>query len=208
MAQRELDKLVTFEEFEKFTSRPENRERYFELIDGEIVEKAMPTQLRGRIVALIVAFLVPFARANKLGHVEVEVRYRIPTDPHNARQPDLSFFADTTTPIVTRGAVPRMPDLAIEVKSPDDDFNKMRAKASYYLANGTRLVWVAYPKSQTVVAHTPTSVKTFGVNDLSYLEKHLLSYQNNKNYLKFDLLLNILFENISLECHLFGALHL
>jgi Uma2 family endonuclease len=64
-------------------------------------------------------------------------------------------MVDTQTPIVRKGAVPRMPDLAVEVKSPDDKFKVMREKAEYYLANGTRIVWLIYPHERLVEVFRP-----------------------------------------------------
>jgi Uma2 family endonuclease len=49
-----------------------------------------------------------------------------------------------------------MPDLAVEVFSPDDDYQDLKAKAKYYLQNGSQLVWLVYPKSQTVEICTLT----------------------------------------------------
>lgn len=39
-----------------------------------------------------------------------------------------------------------MPDLVIEVTSPDNTYKSMRKRADYYLAHGTRLVWLVYPE--------------------------------------------------------------
>lgn len=142
-------KLYTLEDFEAFTNLPENRGRLFELIDGEIKEK-MPTQRHGMIVALIVTFLVSFVRPRNLGRVAVEVRHRMPDDDHNAHLPDVSYYADTDSPVVEQGVVPHMPDLAIEVKSPDDTYQEMRDKAAYYLANGSQMVWLVYPEKRFV----------------------------------------------------------
>ncbi|MCK6580553.1 MAG: Uma2 family endonuclease [Anaerolineae bacterium] len=41
------ERLYTAEEFEQFIRTPENRARRLELIEGEIVERAMPTEEHG-----------------------------------------------------------------------------------------------------------------------------------------------------------------
>jgi Uma2 family endonuclease len=56
---------------------------------------------------------------------------------------------------VKKGSVPEMPDLAVEVKSPDDSLKLLRDKAHYYLANGTRLVWLVIPEKRLVEVYTP-----------------------------------------------------
>jgi Uma2 family endonuclease len=38
-----------------------------------------------------------------------------------------------------------MPDFALEVKSPNNSYDELRDKAKYYIAHGSRLVWLIYP---------------------------------------------------------------
>jgi Uma2 family endonuclease len=142
-------RLYTVEEYEAFIALQENRDRSFELINGEIIEKAMVTQQHGRIAARLAMLLGIYLDTNPIGFVEVEVRYQIPNDL-NALLPDVSVFLDTQTPVVERGAVPRMPDLAVEIKSPDDSWIDMRSKAALYLSKGTRLVWLIHPEKKLV----------------------------------------------------------
>jgi Uma2 family endonuclease len=142
-------KLYTVDEFEQVLALPENRDRLLELVNGEIVEK-MPTEEHGIIVLRFGSRILVFVDLHKLGRVGVEIRHRSPEDRYNERLPDISFTADTTTPVVTKGPVPRFPDLAVEVKSPDDTFRQMREKAAYYLANGVKLVWLVYPEKRIV----------------------------------------------------------
>ena len=49
-----------------------------------------------------------------------------------------------------RGAVPGMPHLAIEIKSPDDTYLSMRDKADYYVQHGCPIVWLVYPEKRIV----------------------------------------------------------
>lgn len=144
------ERLVTVEEFEEFLAQEENSDQYFELIDGEIVEK-VPTEEHGMIAGNIYGNVWTCVKANKLGRVTIEVRHRNPEDRYNSRQPDISFTGnERLQPLVKQGAVLQFPDLAIEVKSPDDTYALMRRKAAYYLANGTRMVWLVYPAKQIV----------------------------------------------------------
>jgi Uma2 family endonuclease len=53
-------------------------------------------------------------------------------------------------PPVERGPVPFMPEMASEIKSPSDSYPLLREKAAYYLAHGTRLVWLIYPERKVV----------------------------------------------------------
>ena len=46
-----------------------------------------------------------------------------------------------------------VPDLAVEVMSPDDTKREVAEKVNMWLAHGTSGVWVAYPRQMTVVIH-------------------------------------------------------
>lgn len=143
----------TAEKFEHFLRLPENIDRRFELIDGKIVEK-MPTEEHGLIAANIALALGAFVKQHRLGRVGVEVRYHASGDPLNVRMPDLSFTS-ARRPLIREGSVPHLPDLAVEIRSPDDTITAMREKAAYYLANGVRLVWLVYPTHRFVEVYRP-----------------------------------------------------
>jgi Uma2 family endonuclease len=143
------EKTFTLGEFEALIALPENADRRLELIAGEIHEK-MPTELHGLLIFILAGEIYIFLRANPIARAGVDVRHRAPGDEHNDLRPDLSVTMQVEAPIVGRGVVPRMPDLAVEVKSPDDTYAAMRRKADYYLAHGARLVWLFYPEKRLV----------------------------------------------------------
>jgi Uma2 family endonuclease len=148
-------KLYTVDEFEVFIALPENRDRLFELIDGEIYEK-MPTEEHGVIQVNIASPLKVFVKPRGLGRVAVEARHRPAGDRRNDRLPDVSFRrVQPDEALVKRGAVEQMPDLAVEIKSPDDQFDDLVKKAEFYLAHGSRLVWLVYPRTRMVVVYRP-----------------------------------------------------
>ena len=141
------DKIYTIADFEDFIRQHPNR--LYELIHGEIVEK-VPTQEHGVIAARITARLTVFVEDNELGFVAVEARHRPFDDDYNDRLPDVSFTAGVDKPVVKKGAVPSMPDLAVEIKSPDDTYRQMRETADFYLANGCKTVWLVFPERKTI----------------------------------------------------------
>ena len=138
----------TVEEFEQLFAEAEHGDRLLELIHGEIVEK-MPTEEHGIVAGNTVFALRSYVQTHKSGRVGVEVRHRIPEDECNSRMPDVSY-STVRRALVTKGSVPTMPDLAVEVQSPDDSIKAMREKAAYYLANGAKLVWLVYPRKRMV----------------------------------------------------------
>ena len=152
---------ITREAFEVFLQHAENRGRRFELINGEIVEKVVSEE-HGAIVAYLAAKILIFAETHDLGRTAVEPRQRLTDGAENDLIPDLAFTRyENALPLVTKGAVPRMPDLVVEVKSFDDHYTEMRRKASIYIAGGTRLVWLVYPAKRLIEI-----IRTHGDSDI------------------------------------------
>lgn len=155
----------TMEDLEAFSALPENRDRIFELINGEIVELS-PTQRHGFVTGILMGLLYIYLTENPIGWGFVEARYQLPGDKHNAYIPDLSFVREIEgREIVENGPAPYMPDFAVEVKSPDDNEDEMRRKAAYYLKHGTKIVWLIFPDKKQVEVHTDKGVQTFGIDD-------------------------------------------
>jgi len=151
--ERHRERYYTVEEFERLYLSPEDDNRLYELINGKVHEK-MPTQQHGLIASNINVAFALHARQHKTGRPGVEVRHQIPQDTRNSRLPDVSFTC-TRNPLVEQGSVSGMPDLAVEIKSPDDTIKEMRDTAAYYLANGSRLVWLVYPNYRLVEVYRP-----------------------------------------------------
>ena len=158
------EQLYTVDEFEELLKLPENAGRLLELIDGEIVEK-MPTEEHGSIASAINYALMDYARKRRQGIVGNEVRYRVVKDKKNSRMPDVSLTLKNR-PIVRSGAVPELPDLAVEIKSPDDSLKEMRENAEYYLANGTQIVWLVYPHQRCVEVYTLDTIELLCADDV------------------------------------------
>ncbi|HVU13899.1 MAG TPA: Uma2 family endonuclease [Phototrophicaceae bacterium] len=157
------EQLYTVEEFEQIADSDENAGRLLELINGEIIEK-VPTEEHGVCTSNIHISLATFAHPRKLGRVVIEVRYHQPGDERNAFIPDLSF-STAKRPMVKQGSVPEMPDLAVEIQSPDQSLKKLREKVRYFLAHGTRLFWLVIPEKQLVEVYSPTDEQVLNIND-------------------------------------------
>ena len=130
-------------------------DRRFELIHGEVIEK-MLCEIHGYIINWLSYFITAYLIDNPIGYSLVEVRYGLPEDDLNDRVPDMSFRVKEKGAILTTSPAPYMPDLAIEVQSPGQSDRFMSDKAAYYLANGSRMVWLIYPTRRIVEVLTPT----------------------------------------------------
>lgn len=156
--------LLDAAEFERWMALPENQDRLWELIDGEIFEK-MPTEEHGEIQIWFGGLIAQFVRERKLGRVSVEARHKMPQEQRNSRLPDISFIAGKR-PRVKQGSIPQMPDLAVEIMSPDDGLKDVRAKALYYLANGTQMVLILDPAKMLVIRLTPDDEQILLAEDM------------------------------------------
>ena len=145
---------LTIAEFEALLAQSADMKRV-ELVDGELMEKPTPTQEHGQIQGYIFMLLFQFVAPRKLGRVSVETLHAREGDAHNVRLPDVSFMAGDA-PLVTEGSVSRMPDLAVEVKSPNETLHALLGKAYYYLAHGSKAVWVVEPSKRLVLVVTAT----------------------------------------------------
>ena len=104
--------------------------------------------------------LVIFGRRTKLGRSRVELACTVPLpeDATRNRIPDLSFFTFDRWPAVRPvpffgNPIDIVPDLAVEVVSPTDDWEDVIEKAYEYLRGGVRLVWVITPKHKQVYVY-------------------------------------------------------
>jgi len=142
---------VTTPEFEAFIALEQNADRRFELIEGEITEKAMTTLIHGYIAGRLSQFLNNFFDAHPeiVGVVSVEARHRPTGDENNDRLPDVAV-TPRRVKFKNRGVEDYIPDICIEIKSPDDPLKRPRAKAAFYLAHGAQVALVILPEKRLV----------------------------------------------------------
>jgi Uma2 family endonuclease len=135
--------------FEAFIELPENTNRLFELINREIIEK-VPTPIHSYIVALLHGLMFMFLQKHPIGWTAIEVRCQILEDDENDRIPDLAFIRKAPGRSVAGKALTYIPDLVVEVQSPGQTKEFMRAKAGFYLKHGGHIVWLIYPELQII----------------------------------------------------------
>lgn len=159
----ERTKLTTAQ-FLQWSEHPENRDRLFELIDGEIIEKVAsfkPSHIAGWILTDINIYL----RRNPIGYTTGADGSYVISD-EDTFMPDVGYISKARLPEEPEREVPIPPDFAVEVKSPSDSRRVMRLKAEKYIAAGTKLVWLVFPESQTVeVYYGKQDVEMLGVDD-------------------------------------------
>jgi Uma2 family endonuclease len=127
-----------------------------ELLYGELVMMSPAGPQHGVVAARIGRILGQFVEDHSLGETfAAETGFKIESDPDVVRAPDASFvraerLADG---LPEQGYFDGVPDLAVEVVSPDDTKREVAEKVNMWLAHGTRSCWVADPPSRTVTVH-------------------------------------------------------
>jgi len=127
--------------------------RKYELVDGEI--RVSPAGARhGLVCVRLVLRLGGFVEERRLGHVfDSSTGFRLPGG--NVRSPDVSFVKLGRFPEerISEDFSDVVPDIAVEVLSPEDRSRDILDKVGDYLQAGVRLIWVVDPKRQTAVAY-------------------------------------------------------
>lgn len=126
----------------------------YELVDGQLVEKNMSfksSYVSGRAYAKLNAIIEP---AN-LGWLAPEgVTYQcFPADPKRVRKADVSFIELerlSDDQFNSEGHCTVVPDLTVEVISPNDHSYDVERKAEEWLEAGVRVVWIIHPEIRTV----------------------------------------------------------
>jgi Uma2 family endonuclease len=128
----------------------------YELVDGELVERDMgwkSSWVGGRVFKL----LTDHCDAHGLGWAApADASYQcFPDAPNKVRKPDASFISLERMPSDKKpdGHCRIAPDLAAEVISPNELYEKVEEKVEEYLTAGVRLVWVVNPPKRTVRVH-------------------------------------------------------
>ncbi|QIN77804.1 Uma2 family endonuclease [Rubrobacter marinus] len=127
-----------------------------ELVRGELREMVPAGARHGSVVMALAAPLSQHARTSRLGIVlAAKTGFRLSRNPDTVRAPDVSFVARERVPVggPPDGYWDLAPDLAVEVVSPNDAAAEVQAKVQMWLEAGSRLVWVVYPATRSVVVH-------------------------------------------------------
>jgi len=144
---------VTLDEFNTFIDQPENADKMFEWVNGEIFE--VPTNFNAsKIAATILGYIFMYLIKNDIGHVTgADGGYIISGERY---APDVAYISYEKQPdVTTSGYNPNPPDLAVEVisnASSSSEQNKLRLKLTSYLSNGVT-VWVVNPETRRVEVH-------------------------------------------------------
>jgi Uma2 family endonuclease len=132
------------------------RDRRYELVDGELVEKPM-SAMAGAVCAELLFRLGTFLESTRQGTLfSADTGYQcFVKSPDKIRKPDISFIRKEriTADLWKQGFIRIPPDLVVEVLSPSDSTSETERRVDDYLDAGVPLVWVVQPETRRVYVY-------------------------------------------------------
>lgn len=140
----------------------------YELDDGRLIVMPPPGDIHGAVQAKVSAALVAGGENKGHGRARAEVGLILRRNPDRLTGSDAVFITTASLPLrrSSEGYLETIPELVVEIRSPNDTGPTVQAKVDEYLAAGVRVVWVADPAGQTVTVHRPNQPpQVFGPTD-------------------------------------------
>ncbi len=132
-----------------------SEETFYEVIDGQRREMPIMSAYTSMVATRLTGHLFIHATTHNLGEVVSEALFRLPLaeDAHRNRRPDVAFVSFERWPAdrprsQEANAWDVVPDLAVEVISPNDLAEDQLDKVLEYFRAGVRQVWVIYPRQR------------------------------------------------------------
>lgn len=143
-----------------------DQDREYEIVDGQLEEKEMGNARHGGVGARLLARVLTHVEERELGGVYgPDTTFQIGS---NERLPDISFISAARIPPEGEPDDKWLmaPDLAVEVISPNDLWEKVNSKMYGYFAAGVRQVWLISLEHRTVTIYrAPTQVAILTEDD-------------------------------------------
>lgn len=145
-------------------ARPTDEEPLYEVVNGQQVDLPPMSAYATWIASRLDHQLGPFAEEHGLGTVVTEMLFVLDAEQNLRRRPDVAFVSAKRWPLHRElpesGDWDVVPDLAVEVVSPNDEFSDVVAKVREYFEYGVLRVWVILPdQRQMYVYESSTQVR-------------------------------------------------
>lgn len=143
---------------EDVTDHLSHPDALYEIVDGQVVELPEMGAYSYYVAFLLFEELRNFLATNPTGVVFLEAVFVIDVARDLRRRPDVAFISfgrwPTDRTIPTIGDWEVVPDLAIEVISPNDRAEDLTRKIRDYFRSGVRMVWAIYPAERQAYIYT------------------------------------------------------
>jgi Uma2 family endonuclease len=151
---------LTIDDYEKL---PDALALNHELVDGELIDVSGNVPKHNYLRDILVRLLGDLVEQQRLGRIIAEQEYDF---DGNAHGPDVSFIREEKVPLLEDRRVQRfVPDLAIEIASPNDRVEDLLKKAQRYRRCGTAEVWIFTLETRTALHYCENGNLLLGEND-------------------------------------------
>lgn len=136
----------------------------YEIVDGVRVELP-PMSADSSVLAFRLARVMSNHGIERdVGEAYTEILFKLPLPKDRNRRPDVAFVPYSrwakNRPLPATNAWEVLPDLCVEVVSPNDLADEIETKLNEYFQAGVRLVWVVYPRHERVYVYdSPAQVR-------------------------------------------------
>jgi Uma2 family endonuclease len=128
-----------------------------ELVEGVLRPMSPANGKHGGVGMRLAVGVSHYIEEHELGNVFLaETGFLLSRNPDTVLAPDWAFVAfERLRELPEKGYITVVPDLVLEVRSPNDRPVEVRNKVERWLAYGVRMVWQCDPMSRTLVVHQP-----------------------------------------------------
>ncbi len=141
-------------------------EKEYEIVNGQPEEKEMAGALHSGVGTRLIIELGYYCKTHKRGAVYgPDATFQIGI---NERLPNVSFISAARLPKDREPTTKWMlvPDLAVELVSPNDLYSRVKSKIRAYLTAGVREVWIIEPEvSMITIYRSQTDFTVFSEDD-------------------------------------------
>lgn len=152
-----VEPLMTAEDFALL----DGDDRPRELVRGRVVTSSVRFPQHGQVCANVIRTVASHAR--DFGHLVCNGSAVITErNPDTVRGPDISFYSFERVPLgpIPDGYLSVLPEVAFEVRSPEDNWKKLLEKLVEYLNAGVNVVCVLDQMTETMRVYTSDEPET------------------------------------------------
>ncbi len=146
-----------------------DRTRFASLVEGEVVVND-PRPLHNYVATDLIFALTAWARTEP-GRGRVMIPIDVLLDDRNVYKPDILWYAEGRAPARDSDSPSRMPDLAVEVRSPSTWRYDIGAKKAAYERHGLPELWLVDTAAEVVLAFRRSAAKAASFDVALELER-------------------------------------
>lgn len=152
-----MSQLIQPRELDDPREQLSHPDAHYEIVDGQVQEKPAMGTFASVVAHHLFKMIDPFVESRSLGFVVLEVLFTLDAVRPLRRCPDLAFISaerwPLDRPVPEEGDWEVVPDLAIEVISPNDVEKNIGRKLREYFDAGVKQVWHVRPLVQNVTVY-------------------------------------------------------